>query len=1037
MDMNKRLMSCILSLLLVFTTIFPEGMTIRAKAAEEKIVVSEETVAASSDYGLADKIQDGTILHCFDWKYNDIKAELPNIAKAGFTAVQTSPAQPGGGSGTWWWLYQPLGFYIGKNELGTKEELKSLCEEAEKYGIKVVVDVVANHLAGSHTKIQDDLKASQYWHTYGTVKSWADRYQVTHGEIGMPDLNSENSYVQQCVSKYIDELKSVGVDGIRWDAAKHIGLPSEGCNFWKAVTQQGLWHYGEILVGPDDRQSGNEGLMKEYTSYMTVTDSTYGKTLRDSFNSGQAPSSYGNWAARGISSNKLIYWSESHDTWSNNKDWGYSNGMSQNVIDRGYAVAASRNNISALYFSRPASTVKDNIKIGQKGSTHFTSPEVAAVNHFHNAMIGQKDYYSTSNGCAVVCREQGAVIVKGSGSGKVSVKNGGNTTAPGTYIDEITGNEWTVTKDTISGTIGSTGIAVVYNPKPAGPSASVTPGTQSYKTDTLTLTLNYKNATSGQYAIDGGEYQSFTDGQKITIGKDAAYGTQTKVTVKASDGTTTSEEETYTYTKVDPTQTQKIYFDNSSYKWSSVYCYIYTGDGTTAKEPAAWPGSKMTLDSTTGYYMLEVPEGFEDGKVIFTESKSATTKRYPADQKPGLSLEKTTKLFKANHVFEAYNQPVATKKPTVEPTVKPTDEPVVKLTDEPVVNPTDVPVANPTDVPVANPTDVPVANPTDVPVANPTDVPVANPTDVPVVNPTDVPVVNPTDVPVVNPIDVPVVNPPDVPVINPTDVPVVNPTDIPVVNPTDVPVVNPTDVPVVNPTDVPTIKPTDVPPVTLTMPPTNQPTVKPTVAPTVKPTVVPTVKPTVAPTANPTKEPEVEPTATPVPEVYSITYVLKGGTFEEDVITSYNEEMKVRLPEPVRNGYIFQGWYTESSYKKKVTTIKKGSTGDKTFYAKWQKVTAPSTPTISSAKKDTKNGKLTVKLKKKVSGAAGYELVYATNAKFTKEKKVVRFTGTSKTIKNLEKGTKYYIKVRAYKVDSAGNRVYGSYGKVLYRINFK
>lgn len=46
---------------------------------------------ADNKYGLKDKIQDGVILHCFDWKLSDIQAELPNIAKAGFSAVQTSP----------------------------------------------------------------------------------------------------------------------------------------------------------------------------------------------------------------------------------------------------------------------------------------------------------------------------------------------------------------------------------------------------------------------------------------------------------------------------------------------------------------------------------------------------------------------------------------------------------------------------------------------------------------------------------------------------------------------------------------------------------------------------------------------------------------------------------------------------------------------------------------------------------------------------------------------------------------------------------
>lgn len=117
--------------------------------------------AAEGSYELADNIQDGTILHCFDWKYTDIKDELENIAKAGFTSIQTSPAQASEGQGAWYWLYQPLGFSVGTNELGTKEELKELCDEAEKYGINIIVDVVANHLASNHENIQEDLKPDE------------------------------------------------------------------------------------------------------------------------------------------------------------------------------------------------------------------------------------------------------------------------------------------------------------------------------------------------------------------------------------------------------------------------------------------------------------------------------------------------------------------------------------------------------------------------------------------------------------------------------------------------------------------------------------------------------------------------------------------------------------------------------------------------------------------------------------------------------------------------------------------------------------
>ena len=54
--------------------------------------------ANTNSYGLATNIKDGNILHCFDWTYQQIIDELPNIAAAGFTSIQTSPAQPANSS---------------------------------------------------------------------------------------------------------------------------------------------------------------------------------------------------------------------------------------------------------------------------------------------------------------------------------------------------------------------------------------------------------------------------------------------------------------------------------------------------------------------------------------------------------------------------------------------------------------------------------------------------------------------------------------------------------------------------------------------------------------------------------------------------------------------------------------------------------------------------------------------------------------------------------------------------------------------------
>ena len=55
------------------------------------------SVPASADTAYETYAQDtvggSAILHCFDWSYNNIRTALPDIAAAGYTAVQTSPVQ--------------------------------------------------------------------------------------------------------------------------------------------------------------------------------------------------------------------------------------------------------------------------------------------------------------------------------------------------------------------------------------------------------------------------------------------------------------------------------------------------------------------------------------------------------------------------------------------------------------------------------------------------------------------------------------------------------------------------------------------------------------------------------------------------------------------------------------------------------------------------------------------------------------------------------------------------------------------------------
>ena len=507
-------------------------------------------IFADNKYGLKDNIQDGVILHCFDWTLADIQEEIPNIAKAGFTAVQTSPVHEKAGKGSVWYdVYRPYDFKIG-NGLGTEADLKALCAKAHEYGVKVIVDVVANHT--DYSNVADRLMDQGLYHKPFDVSNWNDRNQVTHGKIGMWDLDTNNSTVQAIIKQYIQDLKACGVDGIRWDAIKHIGLPSEGDSFMPNVVDQEMYNYGEILdgTGGDDKT-----LFPEYQTYMSITDNGYGNGFADSFAGGSINGSVGNFNQRNAKTEKLVYWGESHDTYAN--DGGQSKNKSQNVIDRAYAVVAGNNGATALYFSRPAQKAKNDIRFGDKGSVHFKDAEVAQVNYMHNACAGEPNYYVKGDGVCAQVRKSGAIIVLGRGSDRdVTVANGagdGNWLKSGTYKDMVGGGVFTVNASTISGHVGESGIAVIYN---AGsivlpPEVVFNPadGT-AFSDETLTVTATPLNAVSAWIQVNDGAKQDFTADKQFTVGADVAYGKNVTITWGATDKEGKTETGSVTYKKV-------------------------------------------------------------------------------------------------------------------------------------------------------------------------------------------------------------------------------------------------------------------------------------------------------------------------------------------------------------------------------------------------------------------------------------------------------------------------------------------------------
>ena len=662
-------------------------------------LTSTYAMAVSSTEFMIKDQQKGSILQCFNWSFNAIKQNMAKIAEQGFTAVQTSPIQTAKegtvgktAKGSWWVQYQPADFTIetnrnGTGALGTASEFKAMCDEAHKYGVRVIVDAVLNHMANKSKNdlsptIPDEYRNnSSFWHDISKNSWYASRYDITQYCMdGVPDLNTSNEQVQNAAIKFLKECIDCGADGFRFDGAKHIETPadSNGSNFWPNVlntttkyaeSTRGVtpYYYGEVLdktTGNDDAGSG-QNIANSYTSMMSITLSSVSNGIRGAVNSSNADgakrSDFGLDDGSKISGSRAVLWNESHDTY----QAGTSSYVSDYNMNKTWALVGTRAEACGMYLARPSNW--GSAMMGQGDVTAWANKEVKEVNLFHNYFAGQSEYLSSSNGIVYNERGTDGVVLVNVPGGSASVSVASHKMKDGTYTDKITGNKFTVSGGQISGQIGDTGIAVVYNgenPPPVNSSVSASPATGTTFTDTLTVTLNSKNATNTTYTTSEGASGSFTDGQKITVGKSTAEGQSVTVTVKGTSSNKESLSNTYIYTKRPQSESVSVYMDNTSYKWSNVYAYVYTGDGASAKAMTAWPGVKMTEKNSAGYFKLDVT-GFEDGLVIFSDGTNSAANRYPADMQPGLKISGSSKLFSEGNTWSDYKDEPIVKDPLV------------------------------------------------------------------------------------------------------------------------------------------------------------------------------------------------------------------------------------------------------------------------------------------------------------------------------------------------------------------------------------
>ena len=651
---------------------------------------------ASADSTLRDKVGDGVMLHAFNWSYNTIKENLPAIAAAGYTTVQTSPVQQpkdystsGDVTGQWWKLYQPISFHIAEQSwLGTKDDLKSLCDEADKYGIKIICDIVSNHIANADETRPDSVsnqvkkyepefykKRRTYTRTYKGDANDSSVQAVVQGHVSKcPDLVTNDTAVQGYIINLLKECIDCGVDGFRFDAAKHIETEDDGeyaSDYWKNITTSAssyytqktgddLYIYGEIL-----NNCGADRSYSSYTKYINVTDNRTGDAVLYNVSKGKASTATNAKYKSGVAASNAVLWAESHDTYEGNSgSSGFSNtaDVSDENVVKAWAIVASRKDSTALFFARPGTALMGGVST----DTTYKSTAVSEINKFHNLFVGQSEKLGSSGDIAYVARGTSGIVLSNCKGTNASVSISGTGLADGKYTDTVSGAEFTVANGVLTGSIGKTGVAVVYNGTTT-PKAINSVESGSFRGDTMTLTLGLENATSGTYCLDDSTPVKFTGTTSIRIGSDYKLGETITLTVTATDGVKTSSM-VYKYTKSTAQESGVyVFFNPATQKgWSAPYqVYIYdetTNKGTVYKN-ANWPGEAMTLDPATGYYYYEVPKSSsisadEDDEnqaaSDFDLSTSANTRviisekggeQYPGRTDTPISLNGSSKAF--------------------------------------------------------------------------------------------------------------------------------------------------------------------------------------------------------------------------------------------------------------------------------------------------------------------------------------------------------------------------------------------------------
>jgi len=188
---------------------------------------SKETARQSPDW-----IKDAVIYEIFPRQYsqkgdfNSITADLDRLKNLGVTVLWLMPVHPVGklkAKGSVGSPYAVQDFYAVNPDYGTPADLKRLIGEAHKRGLKVIIDIVANHTAWDSVmmKTRSFYTQNEKGEIIPPVPDWAD----------VADLNYNNAELRKYMIEMLKTwIRDYDLDGFRCDVAGFV--PTD---FWETA----------------------------------------------------------------------------------------------------------------------------------------------------------------------------------------------------------------------------------------------------------------------------------------------------------------------------------------------------------------------------------------------------------------------------------------------------------------------------------------------------------------------------------------------------------------------------------------------------------------------------------------------------------------------------------------------------------------------------------------------------------------------------------------------------------------------------------